>query len=74
MKSRLQEERANRSMRAVQRWRALEHAAFALVPILEREGLEAVSAGELANAAVSAFETAMAEPLPNGWKKYVTQT
>lgn len=50
------------------RWRAREKAAFALFPILEREGIDTVSAGELADAAVEAFEQAMREPLPDAWR------
>ena len=47
-----------------QRLRSLarEKAAFALYPIMEREGLEGlqlIAAGELANAAIEAFEQVM---------------
>ena len=55
----------------VRRWRAREAAAFALIPIMDREGLHSCSAGELAQAAIGAFEQVVAEPLPEGWREYV---
>ena len=42
------------------RSRALNSAAAAIAPILEREGLDTVAAGTLATAAVEAFERVIA--------------
>jgi hypothetical protein len=53
---------------AVRERRAREAAAFALYPIINREGLEACAAGELADAAVRTYLRVIAEPLPEGWK------
>lgn len=55
----------------VKEWRAREAAAFALYPIMDREGLEACAAGELAEAAISTYLRVVAEPLPEGWKRHV---
>lgn len=55
---------------AVRRWRAKETVASALGPIMQRERLDTVSAGELAEAAIDAFEAAMTDVLPDAWMKY----
>jgi hypothetical protein len=59
---------------AVREWRAREAAAFALYPIMDREGLGACAAGELADAAVRTYLRVCAEPLPEGWQRHVTDT
>jgi hypothetical protein len=58
---------------AVRERRAREAAAFALYPIINREGLEACAAGELADAAVRTYLRVIAEPLPEGWKRHVKE-
>jgi len=45
---------------------ALEKAAFALMPIMKREGLDLVAPGELAQAAVEEFERVMKQGTVNG--------
>ena len=57
--------------REIKEWRARETVAFALYPILDREGCGMVSAGELADAAITTFQRVMDEPLPEAWRKYV---
>lgn len=42
------------------RSRAMEAAAFALCPVMEREGLDIIAPGEFARVAVEAFERVMA--------------
>lgn len=57
--------------RPVKEWRAREAAAFALYPIMKREGYDMVSAGELAETAVTTYLRVVAESLPEGWKRHV---
>ena len=59
------------SEQLVREWRAREAAASSLYPIMEREGLDSCSAGELAATAIGTYLRVVAEPVPEGWKRHV---
>ena len=59
------------SEQSVREWRARDAATFSLRPIMDREGLDVCSAGELAETAIGTYLRVLAEPIPEGWKRHV---